>query len=83
MSRIGYVYQRKKKIFIFTRFDQNMDFDRCLKKENVININEIEIVEIANGQHSILIKTNEEKTVSKLCTFDLYQTQAFLNILLS
>ena len=44
------------KIFTFTRFTQNIDFDNCLKREFSIDINRIETIEVALGQHYLQIQ---------------------------
>lgn len=63
-------------------FDENIDFEKCLCKEMNIEVNQIEIIEIALGQHYLVIQTSNQE-LFKFVTNDVYQTQALLNILLS
>ena len=82
------------------RFSQNIDFDNCLKREFSIDINRIETIEVALGQHYLLIQyasppsLQQGKSASKTApgstglelkfvTYDIYQTQTFLSILMS
>jgi len=70
-------------------FNQQMEFEKCLKRELTIEINRIEIIEVALGQHYLVLDTviaqkNEDLRNSyKFVTCDVYKTQAFLNILSS
>jgi hypothetical protein len=70
-------------------FNQQMEFEKCLKRELTIEINRIEIIEVALGQHYLILDTviaqkNEDtRNTYKLVTCDVYKTQAFLSILSS
>ena len=65
------------------RFEEKMDYEKCIKMEHVIEINRIEIIEIACGQHCLSIAFEDEKIVHKLITFDIYKTQSISGVLLS
>ena len=66
-------------------FNQNIDFDKCLKLEFSIEVNQIEVVEVSLGQYYLIVETSggKNRNYFKFITFDIYYTQAFLNILLS
>ena len=68
-------------------FEAHTDFDKCLAKEHVIDINLIEIIELSLVQNYLVlevVKANTEKReMFKLVTFDVYLTQTILNSLLS
>ncbi len=79
-----YLLNLKFELFIVSnRFDQNSDFDKCITNKFKISINLIEIIEISSGQHYLSIHTHDERIISKLVTFDVYETQAFSSVLLS
>ena len=68
-------------------FNQNTDFDVCLKRKLTVDINHIELIEIGLGQNYLLIEKNTgDKNTRilnyKFVTLDIYQSQVFLNILL-
>ena len=66
-------------------FNENAEFDKCLKKEIVIKINQIETIEVGLGNNYLIIETNQNETTKtfKFFTMDIYQTSTFRNILLS
>lgn len=68
-------------------FSENSEFDKCLKRELVIQITKIETIEVSLGNNYLLIETtknNENMNESfKFFTMDIYQTSTFRNILLS
>lgn len=69
-------------------FNQNIEFDTCLKRKLTIDINQIETIEIGVGQNYLIVEKNVEESNSKIInykfvTLDIYQSQAFLSILLS
>jgi hypothetical protein len=76
-------------------FEQNVDFDKCLAKQLSIDINQIEIIEVGMGQPYLIVEmssiastaaakaTSTKSNMYKFVTLDIYQTQTFLNILLS
>lgn len=73
-------------------FEQNVDFEKCLNKLAEIEINQIEIIELAQTQNYLVlecVKLNDldlnqnQKNYFKFVTNDIYLTQAFLNSLLS
>ena len=69
-------------------FQSNSEFDKCLKKEYSFNINYIEFIDISLGQHYfqleiILSDNSDRKKLVKFVTLDVYQTQAYINNLLS
>jgi len=66
-------------------FNENSEFDKCLKKEMIIEINKIETIEVGLANNYLIIETSENhssKTL-KFFTMDVYQTSTFRNILLS
>lgn len=68
------------------KFNENVDFDKCMVQVACIDINQIEIIEIAITQNYLILNVinNEEfKLVYKFVTNDVYQNQALLNSLLS
>lgn len=75
------------KILDIDMFNQNADFDVCLKRKLTVDINHIELIEIGLGQNYLLIEKNTGDKNSrilnyKFVTLDLYQSQVFLNVLL-
>ncbi len=70
-------------------FKQQMEFEKCIKREFTIEINRIEIIEVALGQHYLVLdtviaqKNEDSRNTYKLVTCDVYKTQAFLSILSS
>lgn len=66
-------------------FNENAEFDKCLKEEIVIKINQIETIEVGLGNNYLIIETNQNETTKtfKFFTMDIYQTSTFRNILLS
>ncbi len=71
-------------------FEKHVEFEKCIKKEFVISINRIEIIEVSFGQHYLIIESssddknmNDKKNYLKFVTNDIYKTQSFLSILLS
>ena len=73
------------KLFNQELFNNNMDFDKCLKKRLSIEINQIETIEVGLGQNYLIVdKQENNKNINfKFVTMDVYQSQAFLSILLS
>ena len=73
------------KMFNQELFDKNMDFDNCLKKRLSIEINQIETIEVGLGQNYLIVdkQENNKNLNFKFVTMDVYQSQAFLSILLS
>lgn len=80
-----------RSIFVFRvvfqeLFEMNKDFDKCLTKEHLVEINQIEIIELSLVQNYLILevaKEGETKMFLKFVTFDVYQTQTILNTLLS
>jgi hypothetical protein len=71
-------------------FEKHEEFEKCIKKEFLIPINKIEIIEVSLGQHYLVIESssddknmNDKKNYLKFVTNDIYRTQSFLSILLS
>ncbi len=74
-------------IFNPALFIEQKDFDKCLRKEYVVNINQVEYLDIGLGQHyfqlQICKSENEPTDLLKFVTLDMYQTQSFMNNILS
>jgi hypothetical protein len=71
-------------------FENHVEFEKCMKKEFIIPINKIEIIEVSLGQHYLIIESssddknmNDKTNYFKFVTNDIYKTQSFLSILLS
>lgn len=68
------------------KFHQNTEFDKCMVNVACIDINQIEVIEIAIAQNYLILNVenkDEIKLVYKLVSNDMYQNQALLNSLLS
>ncbi|CAF0760392.1 unnamed protein product [Brachionus calyciflorus] len=66
-------------------FHRNVDFEKCITKVACIDINQIEIIEIAFAQNYLILNVlnNEDtKLLYKLVTNDVYLNQTLLNTLL-
>lgn len=72
------------KILDLELFNENAEFDKCLKKEFSVKLEQIEEIEIGLANNYIYIGSNEAQVQSlKLFTQDIYQTYVLRNILLS
>lgn len=68
------------------KFQKNIEFDKCMVNVACIDINHIEVIEIAIAQNYLIlnvVNNDEIKLVYKLVSNDMYQNQALLNSLLS
>jgi hypothetical protein len=80
-----------KSIFVFKivkpeLFDANVDFDKCLLKVHVIEVNQIEIIELSLVTNYLIlevVRNDQQRSFFKLVTSDVYQTQTILNSLSS
>ena len=83
-----------RRLFVFqiveqNLFDENIDYNKCLKVEFSIELNQIEIIEISMANHYITIKINQygnnilNQLYLKMITIDIYKTQLFMNTLSS
>lgn len=84
-----------KRVLVFKVVDQELyadssEFDKCLRIEYSFSVNQIEYIDVALGQHYFQLEVviDEEsaqpiKQFFKLITMDVYQTQAYINTLLS
>ena len=82
-----------RSIFVFKvvfpeLYEMNKDFNKCLAKEHLIEINQIEIIELSIVQNYLILEVvakenGDQKMFFKFVTFDVYQTQTILNSLLS
>lgn len=69
-------------------FDQNANYDKCLKRKFTLDVTQIETIEIGAGQNYLVLEKQNNEVRSrisnyKFVTLDMYESQAFLNILLS
>ena len=64
-------------------FEQNTNFDNCLKMELILSINRIEVIETSCGQHCLSIQIDDESFINKFITFDIYQNPSLFTVLLS
>ena len=72
------------KIVDLQLFNDNVDFDKCLKKELTIQIEHIESIEIGLANNYISIELNQTSVhLLKLFTQDIHLTYTMRNILLS
>ncbi len=78
----------KKNIYLFKilnedLFNENIDFDKCLRTELVIKLNKIETIEVGIGHNYLIIETNETTSLFiKFFTMNIYKTSSFRNNLL-
>ena len=67
-------------------FMNNCEFEKCLKKEHIFSVSQIEYIDIGLGQHyfqlEVIVDGSEKNNKIKFVTFDVYQTQAYINNLL-
>ena len=78
----------KRNIYLFKilnedLFNENIDFDKCLRSELVIKLNRIETIEVGIGHNYLIIETNETTSLFiKFFTMNIYKTSSFRNNLL-